>query len=324
MRAIVVREFGEPGVMRVEEVPSPSPGPEQVLVRLRAAGVNPVDAYVRSGAYARRPHLPYTPGSDGAGTVAEVGSHVTRFAPGERVYVSGTAAGPFGAYAEYAACEMGQVHHLPQNVSFAQGAALGVPYGTAYRALLQRGAGRPGETVLVHGGSGGVGTAAVQLARAAGMRVFATAGSTEGLKLLASLGADQAFSHRDPDYAARILAASGDEGVDVILEMLANVNLNRDLGLLARNGRVVVVGNRGTIEVDPRLAMSREADIRGMLLVNSPPEQIAEAHAAIVAGLRDGTLKPVVGRQLPLAEAPRAHEAVMTPGAHGKVVLTIE
>ncbi len=323
MKAIVVREFGEPAVMRVEDVPTPSPGQEQVLVRVRAAGVNPVDAYVRSGAYARRPHLPFTPGSDAAGTIAAVGAHMGRFAPGDRVYITGTSAGAYGAYAEYAVCDPPQVHPLPKNVSFSQGAALGVPYGTAYRALMQRAATRPGETVLVHGGSGGVGTAALQMARAAGMTVFATAGSSEGLKLVADLGATP-FHHGEADYAARIMAATGGRGVDVILEMLANVNLNRDLGLLARGGRVVVVGNRGTIEIDPRQTMSRDADIRGMLLFNTPPEQLAEAHAAIVAGLRDGVLKPVVGRELPLEEAPRAHETLMAPGAHGKIVLRID
>jgi NADPH:quinone reductase len=324
MKAIVVREFGEPSVMRVAEIPTPAHGPDQLLVRVRAAGVNPVDTYIRKGVYARRPHLPYTPGSDGAGTVAAMGGQVTGFSTGARVYITGTAAGPFGSYAEYAVCESAQVHRLPENVSYAQGAALGVPYGTAYRALVQRAEARPGETVLVHGGTGGVGTAAIQLARAAGMKVIATAGSRAGMKLLGELGVDHAFEHSDPDYADRILAATDGRGVDIVLEMLANVNLNRDLSLLARHGRVIVIGNRGTIEIDPRQAMAREADIRGMLLFNTPAAEMAEMHAAIVAGLGNGTLKPVVGREWPLEEAPRAHEAVLAPGAHGKIVLKIE
>jgi NADPH2:quinone reductase len=293
-------------------------------VRLRAAGVNPVDTYMRRGTYARRPHLPYTPGSDGAGVVAEVGRHVTRVAPGAHVYITGTVAGPYGSYAEFALCDPLQVHPLPARISFPQGAALGVPYGTAYRALMQRAGALPGETVLVHGGSGGVGTAAVQIARAAGMRVFATAGSRAGLELLTGLGADRVFDHTGTGYAEEILAATDGTGVDVILEMLANVNLNRDLTLLARAGRVVVIGNRGTIEIDPRQAMSRDADIRGMLLFNTPPEQMLQMHAALAAGLAVGALQPVVGRELPLAEAPRAHELVMSPGAHGKVVLKID
>jgi NADPH:quinone reductase len=324
VKAIVVREFGEPSVMRLADVPAPSAGPDQILVRLRAAGVNPVDTYVRKGAYARRPHLPYTPGADGAGVIASVGSSLSGFAPGQRVYITGTVAGPYGTYAEMAVCEAPQVHHLPDHVSFAQGAALGVPYGTAYRALLQRADARPGETVLVHGGSGGVGTAAIQLARAAGMPVLATAGSRDGMKLLADLGVEHAFNHGDPDYTERILAATDGRGVDVILEMLANVNLGKDLNLLARYGRVVVIGSRGSVEINPRDAMSREADIRGMLLFNTPPDEMAQMHSAIVAGLRSGALKPVVGKELPLEQAPRAHDAVMAPGAHGKIVLKID
>lgn len=321
MKAIVVREFGEPSVMRVEDVPAPEAGPGQVLVRVGAVGVNPVDTYIRKGVYARKPSLPYTPGADAAGTVKAVGDGVTACAPGQRVYITGTVAGPFGACAELALCERAQVHPLPDAVTFEQGAAIGVPYGTAYRALFHRAQARPGETVLVHGGSGGVGTAAIQLASAAGLVVLATAGTERGLAHLTAQGSAFAFNHRAPGYADQILAATGGRGVDVILEMLANVNLNRDLALLARNGRVVVIGNRGTIEIDPRQTMSRDADIRGMTLFNASPADLAEIHAALGAGLRNGTLRPVVGREFPLAEAPAAHEAVMAPGAHGKIVL---
>lgn len=326
MKAIVVREFGDPAVMRLEDVPTPAPGAGQVLVRLHAAGVNPVDTYVRRGIYARRPDLPYTPGSDAAGIVTALGRPVPG-APGpgvtlgDRVYLTGTVAGPYGSYAEFALCDPHQIHPLPANVSFAQGAAIGVPFGTAYRALLQRAAALPGERVLVHGGSGGVGTAAVQIAHSAGMTVFATAGSRAGLDLLTRLGADRVFDHGDPGYRDAILAETGGRGVDVILEMLANVNLDRDLTLLARAGRVVVVGNRGTIEIDPRQAMIREADIRGMLLANTPPAQMAQVHAALGAGLATGALQPVVGHELPLEAAPRAHDLVTAPGARGKVVL---
>ncbi len=323
MKAIVVREFGEPDVMRVEEVPNPAPGPDQVLVRVRAVGVNPVDTYVRKGAYARRPKLPYTPGADAAGIVQAVGHGVVRFVPGQRVYITGTVAGAYGACAELAVCDPAQAHPLPDSVSFEQGAAVGVPYGTAYRAIFQRAEARPGESVLVHGGSGGVGTAAIQLARAAGMVVLATAGTERGLTHLAAMGAAHAFNHSAPDYTDRIMEATGGLGVDLILEMLANVNLNRDLGLLARKGRVVVIGSRGTIEIDARQAMARDADIRGMILFNTSPAEMAEIHAALGAGLANGTLRPVVGREFALEDAPLAHVTVMSPGAHGKIVLKI-
>ncbi len=323
MKAIVVREFGEPAVMRLEEVPNPEAGPGQVLVRIRAVGVNPVDTYIRKGAYARKPSLPYTPGADAAGTVKAVGAGVPGFSPGQRVYIIGTIAGSFGACAELAVCESTQVHSLPDAVSFEQGAAIGVPYGTAYRALFHRAQARPGETVFVHGGSGGVGTAAIQLASAAGMVVLATAGTDRGLAHLTAQGAARAFNHRASDYLEQIMAATLNRGVDVILEMLANVNLNRDLGLLARKGRVVVIGNRGTIEIDPRQTMSKDSDIRGMTLFNTSAADMAEIHAALGAGLRAGTLRPVVGREFALADAPAAHEAVMAPGAHGKIVLRV-
>lgn len=323
MRAIVVREFGEPSVMRVEDVPAPEMGPGQVLVRVRAVGVNPVDTYIRKGAYARKPSLPYTPGADAAGTVKAVGAGVSAFSPGQRVYIIGTIAGAFGASAELVVCDPAQVHPLPDGVSYEQGAAIGVPYATAYRALFHRAQSRPGETVLVHGGSGGVGTAAIQLASAAGMVVLATAGTDRGLAHLTAQGASHAFNHRAADYLEQIMAATGNRGVDVVLEMLANVNLNRDLGLLARRGRVIVIGNRGTIEIDARQTMTRDADIRGMTLFNASPADMAEIHAALGAGLRSGTLRPVVGREFALTDAPAAHEAVMAPGAHGKIVLKV-
>jgi len=323
VKAIVVHEFGEPDVMRVEQVPNPAPGPGQVLVRVRAVGVNPVDTYVRKGAYARKPKLPYTPGADAAGIVQGVGHGVVRFVPGQRVYITGTVAGAYGACAELAVCDPAQVHPLPDSISFEQGAAVGVPYGTAYRAIFQRAEARPGETVLVHGGSGGVGTAAIQLAHAAGMVVLATAGTERGLSHLAAMGATHAFNHNTPDYTDRIMDATEGAGVNVILEMLANVNLNRDLGLLARKGRVIVIGNRGTVEIDARQAMAKDADIRGMILFNTSPAEMAEIHAALGAGLANGTLRPVVGREFALEEAPLAHVTVMSPGAHGKIVLKI-
>jgi NADPH2:quinone reductase len=323
MRSIVVREFGGPEVLRLEEGPPLTPGPAQVLVRVRAAGVNPVDAYVRTGTYAVKPALPYVPGSDGAGEVEAVGAEVSGFAPGDRVYIAhdNTGAPRTGTYAEQALCAPGQLHRLPHTVSFAQGAALGVPYGTAYRALFMRANARPAETVLVHGASGGVGLASVQLAHAQGMTVIGTAGTERGMHAVRENGADVVVSHKDPDYVGAIMKATGGRGVDVILEMAAHVNLDRDLTMLARAGRVVVIGNRGRIEIDPRAAMGRDAAILGMTLFNVSPAELTSIHAALVAGLSAGTLRPVVGKEIPLADAARAHEAILQPGALGKIVL---
>jgi NADPH:quinone reductase len=323
MRAIRVHQFGGPEVLKLEEIPDPKPGPGEVVVRVRAAGVNPVDAYMHTGTYARKPPLPYTPGFDGAGEIESVGDDVKGFAVGDRVYIAGpgnTMAGA-GTYAEKALCSPSQLHPLPARVSFGQGAALGVPYCTAYRALFQRANARPGEVVLVHGATGGVGVASVELAHARGLTVIGSGGTDKGLATAREHGADVLVNHKSPTYADEIVRATGGRGVDVIVEMAAHINLDRDLGLLAKNGRVVVVGNRGRVEIDARQAMGRDAAILGMTLFNVNDRDMAEIHAALVAGLAGAALNPVVGRELPLADASKAHQLIMEPGALGKIVL---
>ena len=323
MKAIRVHEFGGPAVLKLEEVPDPKAGPGGVVVRVRAAGVNPVDAYIATGTYPRKPPLPYTPGQDGAGEIVSAGADVTGFKAGDRVYVCGvgnTVAGA-GTYAELAICIPSQLHHLPARVTFGQGAALGVPYCTAYRALFQRAHARPGETVLVHGATGGVGIACVELAHARGLTVIGSGGTDAGLKAASEHGADVVVNHRQENYADEIMKATGGNGVDLIIEMAAHVNLDRDLGLLAKHGRVVVVGNRGRTEIDARQAMGRDAAILGMTLFNVTEAEFVEIHAGLIAGLANGTLNPVVGREIPLAEAARAHQTVLEPGALGKIVI---
>ena len=317
MRAIVVREFGGPDVMKIEDVPPPSAGPGQIVIRVRAIGVNPVDTYIRSGLYARKPPLPYTPHADIAGTVESIGSGVTKVKSGDRVYAYMID----GGGAELARAEEWQVQRLPHRATFEQGAAMGVPYGTAWRALFLKARARPGETVLIHGASGGVGSAAVQIARAHGMYVIGTAGTDEGLRLAREQGAHEALNHRQPDYLAKIPALTGGRGVDVVLEMLANVNLDHDLDILAPHGRIMVIGNRGRVEIDPRKMMGKDGTILGMTLFNTTREEFLEIHAGLVAGLENGTLAPVIGKELPLDQAPQAHVTVMEPGAFGKIVL---
>ncbi len=318
MKAIRVHEFGGPEVMHLEDIADLTPGPGQVVVRVNAIGVNPVDTYLRSGQYPLKPPLPYTPGSDAGGVVELTGEGVTHFAAGDSVYVAGTIS---GAYAQQALCHESQVHRLAAQVTFEQGAAVGVPYATAYRALFQRAAARAGEVVLVHGATGGVGIAAVQLARASGMTVIGTGGTEKGRANVEQQGAHHVLDHHSPNHLEQVLALTGGNGVNVILEMLSNVNLDRDLGILARYGRVVVIGSRGRIEIDPRATMTRDLSILGMSLINTSDQDRATIHAALVAGLENGTLKPVVGKEMPLADAGRAHEAVLQPGAFGKIVL---
>ncbi len=318
MKAIVVREFGGPEVLKLEEVPTPKPAAGQVLVRIHVAGVNPYDTYMRNGTYAIKPSLPYTPGSDGAGVVEAVGEGVKKVKPGDRVYTAKTVT---GAYAEYALALEEQVHSLPEKISFGQGAGVWVPYGTAYHALHHSAEARASETVLVHGASGGVGTAALQVARAMGLAVFGTAGTQKGLDLVKREGAQHVFDHSKAGYQEEILNATGGRGVDIILEMLANVNLAHDLKLLALRGRVIVIGNRGEVTINPRELMGRRASIRAFTLWGVTPAEEAEIHAGLIAGLANGTLRPVVGKEMPLAEAPRAHKEILERGAAGKIVL---
>lgn len=320
MKAIQVKEFGGPEVLQVQDVPELKAGAGQVVVKVKAAGVNPYDTYMRQGTYAIKPTLPYTPGSDAAGIVASVGEGVEGIAAGNRVYVSGTLT---GAYAEQTLAEAWQVHHLPSNVTFAQGAGVNVPYATAYRALFLIAHAQPGETVLVHGATGGVGVAGVQLARAAGLRVIGSGGTERGRDLVMKQGAHHVLDHHAPDYIDELLKLTGGHGVNVVLEMLANVNLAKDLSALAPRGRIVVIGNRGNIEINPREIMRRDAAILGMVLWNTSRSDLAIIHAGIVAGLENGSLRPVVGREFPLAEASQAHRAVLEPGAFGKIVLSV-
>ncbi|HEY3915334.1 MAG TPA: NADPH:quinone reductase [Verrucomicrobiae bacterium] len=316
MKAIRVHQFGGPEVMQLKNVPDPDPGPGQVLIHTRAVGVNPVETYFRAGMNPNLP-LPYTPGTDAAGEVASIGLGV-RTKVGARVYTSGSVT---GAYANMMVCDAADAHPLPDKISFAEGAAVNIPCATAYRALFHRARGLPGETVLIHGASGGVGTAAIQLARAAGLTIIGTVGSEKGHQLARELGAHHVLNHRTPGYLEDVMKITEGRGANIILEMLANVNLGHDLGILARDGRVIVIGNRGKVEIDPRHLMMRDADIRGMMVSNASPVSKASIHAALGAALENETLKPVIGRELPLAEATKAHELIMEPGAHGKIIL---
>ena len=254
--------------------------------------------------------------------ITKLGPGVEGRAVGDRVYFFGTAAGRgVGAYAEFAVCAASRLQRLPERVSFAQGAALGVPYATAHRALLGRAAAVSGETVFIHGASGGVGTAAVQIARWQGLQVIGTAGTPEGAEVVRKLGAHHVVNHREAGYLDRVRELTNGVGPAIILEMLTNVNLDNDLGLIAKKGRIVVIGNRGRIEIDPRQLMSKDSTVLGMSLWNASDAELDAIYADLGRGLEGGALVPTIGHELPLAEAVRAHELVLESGAKGKVVL---
>jgi len=322
MRGITVKQFGGPEVLEyATDLPNPpKPSENQVLVQVKAVGVNPVDTYIRTGTHNVKPALPYTPGSDGAGIVESVGPLVTRFKKGDRVYwcQSGN-----GSYAEYVLNKEALTFPLHESLSFQQGAALGVPYFTTYRALVTKAKLRPGETVLVHGASGAVGVACCQLSHSIGAHVLGTAGTEEGLQLVLNNGANKVFNHRQANYVDEIKKSVGK--IDVIIEMLANVNLEKDLELAGPTTRIVLVGSRGKTELTPRFVMTSEAIVTGVMLTKSTEEEWKEMQASIDAGQRLGWVKPVVGQEFGLEQASEAHRQVIehTGGSKGKIVLTL-
>lgn len=322
MKAIRAHSFGGPENLQLDEVDDLVPGPGEVLIEVKAAGVNPADTYMLGGAYAIVPDLPYVPGGDAGGVVVAVGSGVTKFQTGDRVF-AGTSLGfrMQDAYAEMMLRAEADVMALPDGVSFAAGAALGVPFTTAHYGLFERGDAKAGETVFIHGASGAVGTAAIQLAKRAGLHVIGSGGSERGCALIRELGADHAVDHTSADYISEVQSLTNGDGPSLILEMLANVNLATDLDLVAKYGRIVVIGNRGEVTINPRLTMMKELDVRGLALFNASREVMETITADLLIGLGDGSLKPIIGREMPLAEASAAHKAVLEPGAYGKIVL---
>ncbi len=322
MKAIQADAFGGPEVLQLRDLDDPVPGPGEVVVDIRAAGVNPADTYMRTGVYAIVPDLPYTPGGDAGGVISAVGSEVTSLSVGDPVFVgTGLSFDLTGCYAEKVKRKADEVLPLPSNVSFAQAAAFGVSYTTAHYALFERGGAKPGETVFIHGASGSVGTSAIQLAKRAGLNVIGSGGTEKGLALIRSEGADLAVDHTADGYLDEVKQFTGGQGPQLVLEMLANVNLAADMDVVAKYGRIIVIGNRGEISVNPRVAMMKEIDIRGIALWNATREQMRPIMEDILAGVADGALKPVIGREMPLSEAAASHVAVLEPGAYGKIVL---
>jgi NADPH:quinone reductase len=265
-----------------------------------------VDTYIRSGKYPKLPPLPHTPGKDGAGIVSSVGPDVTDIKVGDRVFVFGAIT---GSYAQYTLCSAFNIFKLPHHVSFEKGACLGTPAFTAYRALFAKAKAQSGETVFIHGASGGVGLAAIQLAQAAGLKVVGTASSSDGLETLIRMGV-QTFNHKDPNYIQQI-KSSYPEGFDVCLEMLASENLNTDFSLMRSRGRISIIGNRGEIKINPRDIMSKELSVHGVALLQATPEEMKSASQFIYKCLEEKLLDPLVSMVLPLEEASQAHQEII-------------
>eukprot|EP00927_Polykrikos_kofoidii_P033961 TRINITY_DN2879_c0_g1_i1.p1 TRINITY_DN2879_c0_g1~~TRINITY_DN2879_c0_g1_i1.p1 ORF type:complete len:356 (+),score=53.75 TRINITY_DN2879_c0_g1_i1:69-1070(+) len=326
--SIVAESFGAPDVLQIGSKVLPAVAAGQVRVKIGAAGVNPSDTYMRlgpHGPWAATPHLlpspPFTPGKDGAGVVEEVGDDVVGISIGQRVYLTGAIT---GTYAAGAICAASTVHPLPEAVSFAQGACVGVPCATAYHALRFRARAEAGQKVFVHGASGAVGLAAVQLAKDMGCFVVGTAGTPAGLEAVRKAGVDAAVNHRVDGYLEEAKKAAPD-GYDIVLEMAAHANLLADLALAGKRSCVCIIGSKtDPVEINPRLTMPKEIDIRGVFLGTQTGEEKSATHVALQDAMSRGVLVPVVGLELPLADAPKAHVEVMQPsagGALGNIVL---
>ena len=247
---------------------------------------------------------------------------VDRISVGDRVYTAGSLS---GTYAGEALCEGGQVYPLSNRLSFEQGAGIYVPYFTAFHALFNKAQLKQGSarTLLVHGASGAVGLAAIQFCRHLDLTVIGTAGTEVGRKLVEEQGADVVLDHHGPDVEQRLNSLTNGKGVDLILEMLGDVNLDRDLAWLAPYGQVVVIGCRGSVEINPRILMMKDASIQGMTLFNIPPDVKDQIHKELNEAFECGDVVPVTRRSFALEDAASAHELVMEPGAHGKIVLSV-
>ncbi|VDM46890.1 unnamed protein product [Toxocara canis] len=317
-RAAVVRAFGDPEKIQIQnrtDFPQLT-SPNQALIRVRFAGVNPVDTYIRAGQYSVLPQLPYTPGREGSGTIEQIGDNVKNFEVGDQVWFTDPVT---GSCADYAIAE--KFYKLHNDLSFAEGATLGIKYMTAYRALFLKANAQAGQTVLIHGASGGVGLAACQLAAASSLKVVGTASTAEGRQLVRENGADLVVDHSKGDYYDELIEAYP-SGFDIILEMLANANLARDFQLVANNGCIVVIGSRGTIEVNPRMLMVKEACVQGMLLTRSTREECEHMSAEIIRLLAQCTYRPIISKCFSLKQLPAAHRYMIEhTGAHGCVVI---
>lgn len=323
MKAIRVHEFGDSKQLKFESsVPIPQLDDNQVIVEVKAVGVNPIDPYVRNGGFGPQP-FPYIPGMDFAGNVKAVGKNVTAVKQGDRVYGS-TTKEMNNAYAEYVAVKENFVHPLPDMLSFSQGAAIPVPYFTAYRALFHLVKAQPGETLFVHGASGGVGVASVQLARWMGLRVIGTAGTPAGEKLVKNAGAHDVFNHREEGYINKVKEVIGKDGADIVIENVANKNLKKDLDIVGASGRIAVSGGIGEITINPLDLLEKEIAIIGVLFFQMSSQQLFQTRSAVQAGIEAGWIRPQIWKELPLEEASTAHDLLASgSGAQGKIILKV-
>lgn len=321
MKSMRAAQFGGPENLRFEDAPEPELRDDHVLIRVKATGINPADLVRMSGRYPQQLPLPYIPGTDVAGEVEAVASGVTHVTVGDRVFgrsING------GGYAEKACLPARETIPLPDKLSFAEGAAIPVPFYTAYIAVHHKAQLKAGETVLVSAGGGGVGVAAIQLAKVIGARVVTTVGSAEKADKTKALGADVALNYKTQDFAKEVQQLTDGKGVNVIIENVATDNFGKDFAALAENGRIVLIGT-GTGKAPEAsfmvgAALFKEASIYGMVLGHSA-EHIPDMAKALSPLFASGQLKAIVHQTYPLQDAQRALQDLVASNVFGKLVL---
>lgn len=325
MKAVQINEFGGPEVLKKVNVDEPFPNENEVKVKIYTVGLNPNEAYTITGTYAYNiPELPYIPGYDATGIIEEVGPNVEQFKIGDRVFLSAfSAKRNTGTYAEKVVVDAESVFKLSDKISFKKGAALGIPAFTAYKALFQKAKIKAGERVLIHGASGAVGSMAVQMAKAIGAIVIGTSSTKKGRQTVLNLGADYALNHTSDNNKDELLDITDDQGPDVIVEMLANKNLEIDMQIIAKHGRVVIIGSRDTIEVNPRNLMTNEATVTGMTFTSPTQKAMNEVYFGLNAFLETGAIDPLIGDEFTLDEPIEAHKALMESSGNGRTIFIV-
>ena len=323
MKAVVVDRWSEPRDLALREVPDPEVGPGTLGVEVRAAGCNFFDILLVRGQYQVKPSFPFVPGGELAGVVRAVGPGVEGFVAGDRI-LSGV---PLGAYAERAVVPASMAWRMPEEMSFEAGAAFPIVYPTSYAGLVHRARLQAGETLLVHAAAGGVGLAAVQIGKAIGARVIATAGGAEKLDVARRAGADVAIDYRSGDWVQRVREATGGRGADVIYDSVGGDVFDASLKCIAWNGRLLVVGfASGRIpEVRVNRILLKNIAVVGLhwgAHALHEPERIPEVFHALFALHREGKIAPVIWRTYPLAALPAALEALAGRRTYGKVIVT--
>ena len=322
MRAMMASQWGEPADLKLMEVPDPEPGPRQVAIDVRASACNFFDILMVQGKYQVRPPLPFAPGGEVAGIVRAVGPGVEHIAPGDRVF----AMLGWGGYASVAVAPADSVFRMPESMSFEHGAAFGVVYQTSYFGLVYRAQLQPGETLLVHAAAGGVGLAAVQIGRALGARVLATAGSAAKLETARMHGADEAYDYSSPEWVERVKTATGGRGADVVYDPVGGDVFDLSTKCIAFGGRLLVIGfASGRI---PSIQVNRIL-LKNIAVVGlhwgayrqHDPGRIPQAMDALFELYRQGKLRPVVSSTWPLTQAAAALEQIASRRSVGKVLL---